>query len=136
MTEQMWVIGYRGGRRAEALALVPYIEAAVMRASNDPLVLGGMYRYQAILLNAEGKFAEALAAVQRALALLAVSDRVNGPTSQRSGMALTNIGMVLDAQEQWDEAHAINLRRWRSSRRTSARITPIWSSRCPTSGTR
>jgi len=190
MIEQLWVVGYRGGRQAEALALVPYIEAAIVRAGNDPLVLGGMYRYQAILLDAEGKYGDALAAVQRALALyprssaegrevatalvtmgniyndsddlaqaraayehargifvrlygtdhpesiaaqnnlanvllkegkfaaagdiyrtvLAVSERVSGPTSQRSGMALAALGMVLEAQEQWDEAHAITLR--------------------------
>jgi len=55
----------------------------------------------------EGKLAESLEIFR---AVLAVSERVSGPASQRSGMALASVGLVLEDQEPWDEAQAITLR--------------------------
>jgi tetratricopeptide (TPR) repeat protein len=113
LIEQMWVVGYRGGRRGEALALVPYIEAAVTRAGDDPLVRGGVYRYQAILLNAEGKFADAQAAVQRALTLYA---RAN-PEGREVALALVTMGNICNdrndlvpARAAYEHAHRIMAR--------------------------
>jgi len=102
MIEQLWVIGYRGGRRTEALALVPYIEAAIVRAGNDPLVLGGMYRYQAIVLDAEGKFADALAAVQRALALYPHT----GAEGREVATALVTMGNIYNDSDDLAQARA------------------------------
>ncbi|TMQ15194.1 MAG: tetratricopeptide repeat protein [Deltaproteobacteria bacterium] len=110
LIEQMWIVGYRGGRRAEALALTPYIEAAVTRAGGDPIVLGGMYRYEAILLNAEARFGEALAVAERALALY---QRAN-PDGREVANALITMGNIhsdrddlAQARAAYERAHAI-----------------------------
>jgi tetratricopeptide (TPR) repeat protein len=102
LIEQMWIAGYRGGRRAEALALAPYIEAAVTRAGGDPLILGGMYRYQAILLGAEGKFPEALVVGQRALELYS---RAN-PEGREVANALVTLGNIHIDRDDLAQAHA------------------------------
>jgi tetratricopeptide (TPR) repeat protein len=102
LIEQMWIVGYRGGRRAEALALTPYIEAAVTRAGSDPIVLGGMYRYQAILLGAEARFDEALGVGERALALY---QRAN-PEGREVANALVTIGNIHSDRDQLDQARA------------------------------
>jgi tetratricopeptide (TPR) repeat protein len=110
LIEQMWIVGYRGGRRSEALALAPYIQTAVTRAGGDPLVLGGMYRYQAILLNAEGKYAEALAVGQKALELCSRAS----PEGREVANALVTLGNtelerdeLAKAQADYEHARAI-----------------------------
>jgi len=90
MIEQLSIIGFREGRHAEALALVPFIEAAIARAGGDPLLLDSMYTYQSILLRSTGKLDAALPVAKRAVELAERAD----PGGRELAKALIELGNV------------------------------------------
>ncbi|WP_438040633.1 tetratricopeptide repeat protein [Sorangium sp. So ce128] len=97
----IYVVGYLGGRHADALALQLAAEGAVERTGGDTLASARLLGTLGSVLDEQGKYDEAAQHVERALAGL---EKALGPSHPEVGATWSRLGTVLLHLERFDDA--------------------------------
>ncbi|WP_437913932.1 serine/threonine-protein kinase [Sorangium sp. So ce302] len=97
----IYVVGYLGGRHADALALQLAAEGAVERTGGDTLASARLLGTLGSVLDEQGKYGEAAQHVERALAGL---EKALGPSHPEVGATWSRLGTVLLHLERFDDA--------------------------------
>ncbi|WP_437713788.1 serine/threonine-protein kinase [Sorangium sp. So ce448] len=97
----IYVVGYLGGRHADALALQLAAEGAVERTGGDTLASARLLGTLGSVLDEQGKYGEAAQHVERALAGL---EKALGPKHPEVAATWSRLGTVLLHLERFDDA--------------------------------
>lgn len=102
-------LNFSQGNKDTALDLIHNAVAAADKYRGEPHPgIGRVYQRQGRILTGEsGRFAEAQAAFERALAIFVQSE---GPDHPDNGLALNNLANLLAQDQQWDKARDLLLR--------------------------
>jgi serine/threonine-protein kinase len=97
----VWETAHFSTHPADALALRPFVEAAVARVGDDPSLQASLHSVMGGLLYVTGAYEQARAETEQALALTRKAHGADHPDEARE---LFNLGLMADAQGKYAEA--------------------------------